>query len=237
MKTETLIKFYNDNEIETVKDYLNTVINNIKETSKLVYKYLMYLVAILFIYYLLQESTLTSVKFGVVDITDLKVIKIFIPPIFAVVYLIVFVGEYRREHLMHQAKVLFNLINKTELKADDLERHYFNDFHISFLPFYLPAELNHKMRNSWFWDFISVMTLLVLYLVLSSALYVFEFYILKELFELWNDSFLVKSVFVITCILIFISFYFSFKIVLKKQREVKEDKEFWKLRKLENYNE
>lgn len=98
MKTETLIKFYNDNEIETVKDYLNTVINNIKETSKLVYKYLMYLVAILFIYYLLQESTLTSVKFGVVDITDLKVIKIFIPPIFAVVYLIVFVGEYRREH-------------------------------------------------------------------------------------------------------------------------------------------
>ncbi|MDR7210141.1 hypothetical protein [Flavobacterium piscis] len=233
MTTETLIKFYNNNEIDTVKAYLNIVIDNIKETSKLVYKYLMYLVLILFVYYLLQESTLTSIKFGIIDITDLKVVKIFTPPIFAIVYLIVFVGEYRREHLMHQAKVLFNMINKTELNLDDLDRHYFNDFNISYLPFYLPAELNHKMRNSWFWDFVSVLTLFLLYLVLSSALYVFEFYILKELFELWNDSFLVKTVFVITCILVFISFYFSFKIVLKKQREVKEDKEFWRLRNLE----
>lgn len=39
MKTETLIKFYNDNEIKTVKEYQNTIINNIKETSKLVYKH------------------------------------------------------------------------------------------------------------------------------------------------------------------------------------------------------
>jgi hypothetical protein len=233
MTTETLIKFYNDNEIDTVKAYLNTVVDNIKETSKLVYKYFMYLVLILFIYYLLQESALTSIKFGIIDITDLKVVKIFTPPIFAIVYLIVFVGEYRREHLMHQAKVLFNMINKTELNLDDLDRHYFNDFNISYLPFYLPAELNHKMRNSWFWDFVSVLTLFLLYLVLGSALYVFEFQILKELFELWNDSFLVKTIFVTTCILVFISFYFSFKIVLKKQREVKEDKEFWRLRNLE----
>jgi hypothetical protein len=231
MTTETLIKFYNDNEIDTVKAYLNTVVDNIKETSKLVYKYFMYLVLILFIYYLLQESALTSIKFGIIDITDLKVVKIFTPPIFAIVYLIVFVGEYRREHLMHQAKVLFNMINKTELNLDDLDRHYFNDFNISYLPFYLPAELNHKMRNSWFWDFVSVLTLFLLYLVLGSALYVFEFQILKELFELWNDSFLVKTIFVTTCILVFISFYF--KIVLKKQREVKEDKEFWRLRNLE----
>ncbi|MCL3782738.1 hypothetical protein EMN47_20315 [Prolixibacteraceae bacterium JC049] len=227
MKTETIIKFYNDNEIDNVKDYHIRLVDNIKEVSKLVFKYFIYLILIVFVYYLLEESTLTSLKIGIVEISDLKVLKIFIPPIFAIVYLVVFVGEYRREQLMHQAKVLFNMINKTNLKADDLERHHFNDFNISFLPFYLPAELNHKLKVNKFWDIISVFTLLIFYLALGGALYVFEYFILKELFDMWSEGFLVQSVFVITCILVFISFFFFFKIVLTKRMEEKEDKVFW----------
>ncbi|MCW3789743.1 hypothetical protein [Plebeiibacterium sediminum] len=229
MKTETIIKYYNDNDLVNIKDYHNRLVDNIKEVSRMVFKYFIYLILIIFVYYLLEESTLTSLKIGIVEISDLKVLKIFIPPLFAIVYLVVFVGEYRREQLMHQAKVLFNMINKTDLKADDLERHHFNDFNISFLPFYLPAELTHKLTVNKFWDIIGVFTLVIFYLVLGGALYVFEYFILKELFEMWSENFLVKSVFVITCTMVFISFFFFFKIVFTKQREEKADKEFWDL--------
>lgn len=237
MKTETIVKYYNDNDIDIVKDYLNRLVDNIKEVSGMVFKYFIYLILIIFIYYLLEESTLTSLKIGVVEISDLKVLKIFIPPLFAIVYLVVFVGEYRREQLMHQAKVLFNMINRTDLKTDDIERHHFNDFNISFLPFYLPTELTHKLTANKFWDIIGVIILLIFYLVLGGAIYVFEYFILKELFKMWNDNFLVKSVFVITCTLVFISFFFFFKIAFSKQREEKADKEFWNLIAKEQSNE
>ena len=121
------------------------------------------------------------------------------------------------------------MINKTDLKADDLERYHYNDFNISFLPFYLPAELINKLTINKFWDIISVFTLVLFYLVVGGALYVFEYFILKELFEMWDNGFLVKSVFILTCTMVFISFIFFFKIVFTKQREEKEDKEFWNL--------
>jgi hypothetical protein len=227
MRTETIIKFYNDNSPEQVRDYLNKLIDNMKEVSSMVFKYFMYLIVILFVYYLLEESELKNLSIGVVEITNLKVIKIFTPPIFAVVYLVVFIGEYRREDLMHQAKVLFNMLNKTDLGVDDLERHHFNDFNISFLPFYLPAEMNHKLGTKGIGNILVIMTLVVFYFVLSGSLYVFEYYILKELFKLWGESLFINAVFVLTCILIFISFIFFFKIVFRKQRETKEDKNFW----------
>lgn len=227
MRTETIIKFYNDNSPEQVRDYLNKLIDNIKEVSSMVFKYFMYLIVILFVYYLLEESELKKISIGVVEITNLKVIKIFTPPIFAVVYLVVFIGEYRREDLMHQAKVLFNMLNKNELGVDDLERHHFNDFNISFLPFYLPAEMNHKLRTKGIGNILIIMTLVVFYFFLSGSLFVFEYYILKELFELWGENLFIKSVFVLTCILILISFIFFFKIVFRKQIETNEDKNFW----------
>jgi hypothetical protein len=227
MKTETLIKFYNDNKPEQVQDYLDKVIDNIKEVSEMVFRYFMYLILILFVYYLLAESELKNVTIGIVEITNLKVVTIFTPPVFAIIYLIVFIGEYRREDLMHQAKVLFNMLHKTNLGADDLERHHFNDFNISFLPFYLPTELNHKLGTKGLWNFLVIFLLALFYLTLSLALYVFEYYILKNLFALWDDSLLVKSVFVLTSALVFISFILFFMIAFKKQRETKDDKEFW----------
>lgn len=227
MKTEILIKFYNDNKPEQVKDYLDKLIENIKEVSRMVFRYFMYLILILFVYYLLAESELRNVTIGIVEITNLKVVTIFTPPVFAIVYLIVFIGEYRREDLMHQAKVLFNLLHKTDLGADDLDRHHLNDFNISFLPFYLPTELNHKLGTKGLWNSLFILLLVLFYLVLGGALYVFEYYILKELFELWTESLLIKSVFVLTCFLVFTSFILFFMITFKKQREAKEDKEFW----------
>jgi len=219
MKTETLIKFYNDNKPEQVQDYLDKLIDNIKEVSGMVFRYFMYLILILFVYYLLAESELKNVTIGIVEITNLKVVTIFTPPVFAIVYLVVFIGEYRREDLMHQAKVLFNMLHKTDLGADDLDRHHFNDFNISFLPFYLPAELNHKLGTKGLWNILVILLLVLFYLTLGVALYAFEYYILKNLFDLWDDSLLVKSVFVLTCVLVFISFILFFMIAFKKQRE------------------
>jgi hypothetical protein len=227
MKTETLIKFYNDNKPEQVQNYLDKLIDNIKEVSGMVFRYFMYLILILFVYYLLAESELKNVTIGIVEITNLKVVTIFTPPVFAIVYLVVFIGEYRREDLMHQAKVLFNMLNKTDLGADDLDRHHFNDFNISFLPFYLPAELNHKLGTKGLWSILVIFSLVLFYLVLGGALYIFEYYILKELFKLWTDGLFVKCVFILTCILVFISFILFFMITFRKQRVTKEDKEFW----------
>lgn len=227
MKTETLIKFYNDNKPEQVQDYLDKLIDNIKEVSGMVFRYFLYLILILFVYYLLAESELKNVTIGIVEITNLKVVTIFTPPVFAIVYLIVFIGEYRREDLMHQAKVLFNMLHKTDLGADDLHRHHFNDFNISFLPFYLPAELNHKLGTKGLWNILVVLLLVLFYLTLGVALYAFEYYILKNLFDLWDEGVLVKSVFVLTCVMVLISFILFFMIVFKKQRETNDDKNFW----------
>ncbi len=227
MKTETIIKFYNDNKPELVQDYLNKLIDNIKEVSGMVFRYFMYLILILFVYYLLEESQLKNVTIGIVEITNLKVVTIFTPPVFAIVYLVVFIGEYRREDLRHQAKVLFNMLHKTDLGTDDLERHHFNDFNISFLPFYLPAELVHKLGTKGVWNILVIFLLVIFYFVLGGALYVFEYYIMKKLFDLWTENLFIKCIFVLTSILIFISFILFFMISFRKQRETKEDKEFW----------
>lgn len=61
MRTETIIKFYNDNSPEQVRDYLNKLIDNIKEVSSMVFKYFMYLIVILFVYYLLEESEIRKI--------------------------------------------------------------------------------------------------------------------------------------------------------------------------------
>jgi hypothetical protein len=70
MKTETLIKFYNDNKPEQVQNYLDKLIDNIKEVSGMVFRYFMYLILILFVYYLLAESELKNVTIGICCIVD-----------------------------------------------------------------------------------------------------------------------------------------------------------------------
>ncbi len=60
-------------------------------------------------------------------------------------------------------------------------------------------------------------SLVLFYLVLGGTLYVFEYYILKELFDLWTDA----------CMVVFISFIVFLMITFKKQKMTTQDKEFW----------
>jgi uncharacterized membrane protein len=128
------------------------------------------------------------------------------------------------------------MFHKTDLDKDDLDRHHLNDFNIAFLPFYLPGELVHKLGTNGIWNVFVVLLLIVFYFVLGGALYVFEYYILKKLFSLWAEGLFIKCVFIMTCILVFISFILFFMIAFKKQRETKEDKEFWRAMAREKNN-
>jgi len=229
MKTETLIKFFNDNEPEKIEAYIQRLIENIKEASTLVSRYYLYLVLIVFSYYLLKESQLDTINLGIVQISDLKIIKILIPLVFVIIYLILLVAENRKQNLSHQAKVLFNMRNKTDLIPDDLQRTHFNEFNSSFLPYNFITELTHKISYNKITGIIVTLVLVLLVFFLSGALFVFEFFMLKDLYSLWNEEMIVKIITIITTVLFAISIYFALRFGYINSTEEKRDKEFWEL--------
>lgn len=229
MTTETLIKFFNENESEKIDAYCQRIIENIKEIGSLVSRYYVYLLLLVFAYYLIKESQLEAINLGIVQISDIKIIKILLPPVFTFFYLILLVAENRRQMLSHQLKVLFNMRNKTELNTDDLQRSHFNEFNSSFLPFNFITELTQKISYTKFSGYIIMLLFLCLFVFFSSALFVFEYLILKDLYFLWNDGVLVKIIFILTICLFTLSLYFAFRFGYINTTEEKRDKEFWSL--------
>lgn len=229
MKTETLIKFYNENEPEKVDAYIQRLIENIKDIGSLVSRYYVYLLLIIFAYYLTKESQLETINLGVVQISDIKIIKILLPPVFTFIYLILLLAENRRQILSHQVKVLFNMRNKTELNQEDLQRTYFNEFNSSYLPFNFITELTHKVSSSKVSGVFVMLLLICVIMFLSGALLVFEFLMLKDLFSLWHDGILVKIVFILTVCMFIFSFYYALRFTFINSTEEKRDKEFWLL--------
>ena len=236
MKTETLIKFFNENEQEKVDAYIQRIIENIKEIGSLVSRYYVYLLMIIFAYYLTKESQLESINLGIVQISDLKIIKILLPPVFTFIYLILLVAENRRQMLSHQVKVLFNMRNKTELNQDDLQRAHFNEFNSSFLPFNFITELTHKISYSKFSGVLVMLILLCMVMFLSGALFVFEYLMLKDLYSLWYDGILEKVIFILTICMFVLSLYFAVRFAFINSTEEKRDKEFWILVAKEQIN-
>lgn len=236
MKTETLIKFFNENEPEKVDAYIQRLIENIKDISSLFSKYYLYLLMIIFAYYLTKESQLESINLGIVQISDLKIIKILLPPVFTFIYLILLVAENRRQMLSHQVKVLFNMRNKTELNQDDLQRAHFNEFNSSFLPFNFITELTHKISYSKFSGVLVMLILLCMVMFLSGALFVFEYLMLKDLNSLWYDGILEKVIFILTLCMFVLSLYFAVRFAFTNSTEEKRDKEFWILVAKEQIN-
>ncbi len=229
MKTELLIKYYNENEPEKVDTYIQRLIENIKDVGSLVSRYYLYLLIIIFAYYLTKESQLESINLGIVQFSDLKIIKISLPPVFTFIYLILLVAENRRQMLSHQVKVLFNMRNKTELNQDDLQRTHYNEFNSSILPFNFITELTHKISYSKFSGILVMLTLLCMIMFLSGALFVFEYLMLKDLYSLWNNGIIVKIIFILTICMFVLSLYFAFRFAFINSTEEKRDKEFWLL--------
>lgn len=229
MKTELLIKFYNENEPEKVDAYIQRLIDNLKDIGSLVSKYYVYLLLIIFAYYLTKESQLETINLGIVQISDIKIIKILLPPVFTFIHLLLLLAENRRQLLSHQVKVLFNMRNKTELNSDDLQRTHFNEFNSSYLPFNFITELTHKINYSTFSGILVSILLICLVMFLSGALFVFEFLMLKDLYALWHDGILVKIILILTINMFIFSLYFAFRFAYKNSTEEKRDKEFWML--------
>ncbi|MDD3772497.1 MAG: hypothetical protein PHC38_07565 [Weeksellaceae bacterium] len=229
MDTEVLIKFFNENEPEKVDAYIQRLIDNIKDVSSLVSRYYVYLLMIIFAYYLTKESQLESINLGIIQISDLKIIKILLPPVFTFIYLVLLVAENRRQTLSHQVKVLFNMRNKTELNQDDLQRTHFNEFNSSFLPFNFITELTHKVSYSKISGVLIMFMLLCLIMFLSSAFFVFEYFMLKDLYSLWYDGMLEKVIFILTVCMFVLSLYFALRFAFINFTAEKRDKEFWTL--------
>ncbi len=229
MDTEVLIKFFNENEPEKVDAYIQRLIDNIKDVGSLVSRYYVYLLMIIFAYYLTKESQLESINLGIIQISDLKIIKILLPPVFTFIYLVLLVAENRRQTLSHQVKVLFNMRNKTELNQDDFQRSHFNEFNSSFLPFNFITELTHKVSYSKISGVLIMFMLLCLIMFLSSAFFVFEYFMLKDLYSLWYDGMLEKVIFILTVCMFVLSLYFALRFAFINFTAEKRDKEFWTL--------
>lgn len=229
MKTELLIKFHNENDPKKVDAYIQRLIENIKDAGSLISRYYVYLLMIMFSYYLLKESNIGIVNLGIVQISDLKIVKLTLPPVFTVIYLILLMAENRRQELSHQVKVLFNMRNKTDLNLEDLQRSHYNEFNLSYLPYNFIVELTHKIAYSKVFGIIITFILFLLIMFLSSLLFVIEYFMLKDLYSLWQDGTFEKIVAIITSVMFFISFYFALRFSYTNSIEEKRDKEFWQL--------
>jgi len=228
MSIEEIIKFYNDNTVDLIKDYQKNIIDNLNVVSKATSKYFYILISIIFIYYFLSSNTINSIKIGVIDIADLNIIKIFTPPVFIIIHIILHSFDFKREDLTHQAKIIFNLIYKIKLSEKDYKKHEYNELQLLYLPTYFPTEIGKKMQGSTVLGKINILSTFILVLIYGVILYSFEFYILKQLLLLWSDSYLAKCIFIISCLLFILLVYYILEHSKVKRKEENRNKYYLK---------
>ena len=160
---------------------------------------------------------MTSIKVGIIEVKDLKVVKIFTPLFFVIVHFVALVAEFRKDDLINQSKILSNYIYKLDNTLESFSKNKFNDFNISLLPFYIVSEILVTVKEGCL-DSIVFLLYSLLTLSFSLGLYCFQFYVLIELFGLWGEDLFAKLIFIFTCMLIILSIYYSIKITTSKRK-------------------
>jgi hypothetical protein len=185
MKDTDIEEFISSNNDENISFYLLTIIDKLKDISKENNKLGVFMVVVIFLYYLIENSIAKSINIGPISVEDLTKIQVFIPAFFAFLILRFKIINSHKAELLKLSKKISEY--KFGIKNTNIKNEFTDDFTRNLLPLSLYEEINKlNYKGSSLVGCLGAIITFPLTIILTFTPYFFEFIWLKDLY--WNFS-------------------------------------------------
>ena len=221
MKDAEIEKFISSNNDENISFYLSTIIDKLKDISKENNKLGIFMVVIILLYYLIENSIAKSVNIGPISIEDLTKIQIFIPAFFAFLILRFKVINSHKAELLKLSKKITE--QKFRIENSNIEPEFTDDFTRTLLPLSLYEEINKlNYKGTSFVGCIGAMITFPLTIILVLIPYFFEFLWLRELYWKFSEfNIYEKATYIVTIWILVFSLYYLIHTMVNSVKEQK----------------
>jgi hypothetical protein len=208
MKNSEIKDFLSTNDDSNVSFYLSTIIEKLKDISRENNKIGIFMIVVIFLFYLIENSIARSINIGPISIDDLTAIKVFIPLFFAFLILRYKVINSHKAELIKISKKITE--HKFGIDNSNIKPEFTDDFTRSLLPLSLYEEvikLNYKGTS--FIGCLGTILTIPITIILALVPYFFELLWLKEqLYDFLNYNLYEKASFILTIWVLVFSLYY-----------------------------
>ncbi len=183
MDTNEIEKFIQLNNGNNLNDFYNKTYEKLKDLNKRIDKLSLYLLVIVFLYFITSKAIISSFQVGPISISDISVITIILPILFAYLLLDLALTSAHKADVLATVKLLFIKLNRHHLTEKEIKEGS-NDFVTRVLfPFSYSAEFGKSFpkKMTALGCFGTLLVLPMLSFILLP--FYFEFYMLKEVYS------------------------------------------------------
>ncbi len=217
MKDQELQDFLDGSDKETIKYYLDNLKTKLSELSTRNDRILILMLLTVVSYYLIENSMLSSVKLGFVELNRFDYALIIIPPIFSFLYLYYIVQFFHSSEIRKASKNISNHLFKGENKEIDPDS-FAGDLINNFLPYSFFDDINKIFTTGSKAGCVSMLFIVLLSFPIVGIYFtpfIFQYYSLKKmLIEQWNNGFLARVLIILTIWLIVYTVFFIIKFFI-----------------------
>ena len=222
MRLDEITEILDRNDESNVKYYLDKIIqkqdNFAKESNRLG----LFMIIIIFLFYLIDNSIAKSIRIGPISIDDLVAIKIYIPLVLAFLILRYQVITAHNAELKNISKIISSMYFGAN--SENMKNGQLDDFTRSLLPISLYGELSKLIINgNKKLGCIGALLIIPFMLAIGLAPYYFEWIWLKDILINFRElNFYEKITAVLTIWLLIVSFFYlvqTFIIAFKDKQD------------------
>lgn len=222
---EDILQFIKDNQGEPLQDFYNKTYDKLKTINQRIDKLTVYLIILAFLYLVISKATISSFSIGPVSITDISLLTIIIPFLFAWNLLDLVISSGHKSEIFATLKFIFLSRYKQEINSDDLQLDKSTLFTRILLPFSYSSEISKFSLGK-----VPLLTgclgalLVIPLLPLIFVPFCFEYYMLKNVFENHYSLFIGKISFYLSIWLNLLILYYYINTTLFTFKHKKEGK-------------
>jgi hypothetical protein len=175
-----IIKFIAENQNERLLDYYDKCYEKLKDLNQRIDKITLYLIVITFLYFIASSTRISSLQLGPANISDVSLLLIVIPVLFAFLLLQIVIISSHKAELFMTVKFIFLSNYKQDVNFKELENDRNNFFTRILFPFSYSTEMLkfNTEKPSLLSSCLGVI-LIVPLLSLIFLPFIFEYYMLK----------------------------------------------------------
>lgn len=221
MKDSEVSDFLSSNDDSNISFYLSTIIEKLKEISKENNKIGVFMIVVIFLFYLIENSIARSINIGPITIDDLTAIKVFIPLIFAFLILRYKIINSHKAELIKISKKITE--HKFSIENSNVKPEFTDDFTRSLLPLSLYEEVNKlNYKGASFIGCLGAILTFPITIIITLIPYFFEFLWLRDLFYGFpNFNLYEKASFILTIWVLVFSLYYMIHTMTIAIKEAK----------------
>lgn len=222
MKETEIDKLLHTIDQNKVSYYLTTLIDKLKSISSENNKLGIFMIVVIFLYYLIDNSIARSINIGPISIDNLSSIQTFIPLFFAFLILRFKIINAHKAELIKIAKRITSF--QFGIENSNIEPEFTDDFTRTLLPLSLYEEINKlNYKGASIIGCLGSIVVIPLTILLTFAPYFFEFIWLKDQFKNFSElNIYEQSSTVLTIWILALSFYYLIHTMLISVKEQKK---------------